>query len=117
MLCLSGTEGFTLTVGGEIKSQGTVLFVQPKHFSFADPGLEAVIEEEEDRFVITVKSKAYAWFVELDYKDTDAVFSDNCFDMPGGAARTVTVVKKDLSSSSTEEELRGQLSLRSVFDI
>lgn len=73
--------------------------------------------EEKDRFVITVKSKAYARFVALDFKQTDAIFSDNYFDMPGGAARTVTVAKKALSSSRTAEELYGQLSLRSVFDI
>ncbi|GGF86387.1 beta-mannosidase [Paenibacillus albidus] len=108
---------YALVVNGEAKSQGTVLFVKPKHFRFADPEIEAVLAEEEDRFVITVKSKAYARFVELGFKEADAIFSDNYFDMSAGVERTVTVAKKDLGKPATADELRAQLTVRSVFDI
>lgn len=93
------------------------MFVKPKHFSFVDPELEAVLTEEAEQFVITVKSKAYACFVGLDFKERDAIFSDNYFDLSAGVSRTVTVAKKDLDKPATAEELRTQLTVRSVFDI
>lgn len=108
---------YSFEVDGETKSGGTVLFVKPKHFSFVDPELEAVLTEEEEQFVISVKAKAYARFVGLDFKERDAIFSDNYFDMSGGTTRTITIAKKDLDKPATAEELRAQLTVRSVFDI
>ncbi len=104
-------------VTGETKSEGTVLFVKPKHFSFADPKLEVNIREEADQFIVIVNSRAFARFVELDFKELDAVFSDNYFDVAAGVERIVTIAKKNLGTSYTAEELRGQLTVRSVFDI
>jgi beta-mannosidase len=108
---------YVFEVEGETISGGTVLFVKPKHFSFVDPELEAVVTEEAEQFVITVKSKAYARFVGLDFKERDAIFSDNYFDLSAGISRIVTVAKKDLDNPATAEELRAQLTVRSVFDI
>lgn len=108
---------YSFEVNSETKSGGTVLFVKPKHFSFVDPELEAVLTEEEEQFVITVKAKTYARFVGLDFKERDAIFSDNYFDMSGGTTRTITITKKDLDKPATAEELRAQLTVRSVFDI
>ncbi len=65
----------------------------------------------------TVKSKANAHFVGLDFKERDAIFSDNYFDISAGITRTVTIAKKDLDKPASAEELRAQLTLRSVFDI
>ncbi|MNC22369.1 hypothetical protein D3C75_703690 [compost metagenome] len=64
-----------------------------------------------------MKAKAYARFVELGFRETDALFSDNYFDLPGGGTRTVTVAKKALGVPASAEELRRQLTVRSVFDI
>lgn len=64
-----------------------------------------------------MKSKAYARFVGLDFKERDAIFSDNYFDLSAGISRIVTVAKKDLDKPATAEELRAQLTVRSVFDI
>ncbi|WP_339287538.1 glycoside hydrolase family 2 protein [Paenibacillus sp. FSL E2-0201] len=108
---------YAFKVDGKAKSGGTVLFVKPKHFSFIDPELEAVLIEEEEQFVITVKAKAYARFVGLDFRERDAIFSDNYFDMSGDTTRSVTIAKKDLDKPATAEELRAQLTIRSVFDI
>ncbi|MEK5256107.1 glycoside hydrolase family 2 protein [Paenibacillus sp. FSL F4-0125] len=108
---------YAFKVDGKTKSGGTVLFVKPKHFSFIDPELEAVLIEEEEQFVITVKAKAYARFVGLDFRERDAIFSDNYFDMSGDTTRSITIAKKDLDKPATAEELRAQLTIRSVFDI
>nr|WP_147614460.1 glycoside hydrolase family 2 protein [Paenibacillus odorifer] len=64
-----------------------------------------------------MKSKAYARFVGLDFKERDAIFSDNYFDLSAGVSRIVTVAKQDLDKPATAEELRAQLTVRSVFDI
>ncbi|MDH6369939.1 beta-mannosidase [Paenibacillus sp. PastF-3] len=108
---------YAFEVDGERKSGGTVLFVKPKHFSFVDPELDAVLTEEEEQFIITVKAKTYARFVGLDFKERDAIFSDNYFDMSGGTTRSITIAKKDLDKPATVEELRAQLTVHSVFDI
>ncbi|WP_269473525.1 glycoside hydrolase family 2 protein [Paenibacillus odorifer] len=70
-----------------------------------------------NNFKNTVKSKAYARFVGLDFKERDAIFSDNYFDLSAGVSRIVTVAKQDLDKPATAEELRAQLTVRSVFDI
>ena len=80
---------------------GTVLFCAPKHFRFADPGLEAHMEGDE----VVVTAKAYARSVEVQC-GPDTVLSDNYFDMNGGERRV--------------KVLRGQpeaVSARSVYDI
>ncbi|MEK4189905.1 glycoside hydrolase family 2 protein [Paenibacillus sp. FSL L8-0494] len=70
-----------------------------------------------NNFKNTVKSKAYARFVGLDFKERDAIFSDNYFDLSASVSRIVTVAKQDLDKPATAEELRAQLTVRSVFDI
>lgn len=108
---------YAFVVDGERKSGGTVLFVKPKHFSFADPDIETSVREEGDRFLVSVKAKAYARFVELSFTELDARFSDNYFDLSAGDERVVAIEKKLLSESVTVEALRTQLKVRSVFDI
>lgn len=102
---------------GEIVSGGTVLFVKAKHFEFANPNIQAVITEAEDRFTITLTAEAYARFVELDFTGLDAIFSDNYFDLSGGSKKTVTIAKSTLSRPAALTELQERLTVRSVFDI
>lgn len=86
---------------GNTVGEGTVLFCAPKHFRFLDPHLKAHIEGDE----IVVTADAYARSVELQ-TDTDALFSDNYFDMNAGTKRI--------------KILRGQpatVAVRSVYDI
>lgn len=102
---------------GEVVSGGTVLFVKPKHFGFVDPGIQAAITEEEERFRITLGSEAYARFVELDFTGLDAIFSDNYFDLSAGMRKMVTVAKSALSRPAGLTELQERLTVRSVYDI
>ncbi len=88
------------TAGGTV-GQGTVLFCAPKHFRFADPGLEAHIDGDE----VVVSARAYARNVELRC-GPDTVLDDNYFDMNGGTRRV--------------KILRGEprdVTARSVYDI
>lgn len=96
--------------------KGTVLFVKPKHFHFLNPHIETTIEECSDKFVIDVSSRAFAKFVELNLRKDDAVFSDNFFDISGGEQRKIEVFKSSLSNPLSLEQMRDQLSVRSLYD-
>jgi beta-mannosidase len=58
-----------------------------------------------------VNSKKPSLFVELDFKEMDAVFSDNYFSMDGGETRTITIEK----SNHTLEHIKEQIQIRSLF--
>lgn len=71
-----------VTVEGEGKGCGSVLFCAPKHFRFQDPELTARLEDGD----VIVCARAYARSIELS-TDDDTVFEDNYFDMNGGKRR------------------------------
>ena len=93
---------FRFIAGGEVVSEGAVLFTAPKHFNFVDPKLRYEIKGDE----ITVFADAYAKYVEIDSPDHDFVLSDNYFDMNAGS-KTVKVLRGEAKN----------IRLRSVYDI
>lgn len=99
---LNNYYSYELVVGGEVVSEGTVLFTAPKHFKFVDPRLTAEVIDDE----IIVRSEGYARSVEIDSPDCDFVLSDNFFDMNGGEKR-VRVLEGEAKN----------IRLRSVYDI
>ncbi len=108
---------FMLYVDGAVVSEGTVLFIKPKHFEFLDPELSFSVEDSGEEFVISVKSGAFAKCVELDLQGADGVFSDNYFDLSGGIEKRVRLEKSRVSQSLSADELGSRLKIRSVFDI
>ncbi len=93
---------FAYKVGGEVISSGTVLFTKPKHFNFVDPKLCVSIKGDE----ITVKSQAYARYVQIYDETGDLKLSDNFFDMNKGEVKVKVLSGKPKG-----------LKARSVFDI
>ncbi|NLV85271.1 MAG: glycoside hydrolase family 2 protein, partial [Spirochaetales bacterium] len=93
---------YCLVVDGNIMSEGTVLFIEPKYFSFSDPKLKV----ECNGCSLTVKAEAYAKSVEIFCEDGDCLYSDNFFDMNAGE-RTVHIIRGEGT----------KFSVRSVFDI
>lgn len=93
---------YTLEIGGENVSMGTVLFCAPKHFHFVDPAL--TLRREGDELVIS--ASAYTRAVEILCDDGDPLFSDNYFDMNPGETR-VRILRGDGSC----------FRVRSVWDI
>ena len=94
---------YKLLCGGDVVSEGTVLFTAPKHFEFEDPALSYIINGDS----ITVNAKNFAKYVEIDSPDSDFVLSDNYFDLNGGESKTVRI---------TEGEPK-TVRLRSAYDI
>jgi len=93
---------FAFLMDGEPVSEGTVLFTVPKYFNFKNPKLTYEVNGDK----ITVFSKSYASYVEIDSIDSDIILSDNYFDMNAGS-KTVKILE------GTPTNIR----LRSVYDI
>lgn len=93
---------YAFVVDDEVVSEGTVLFTVPKYFNFLNPELTCEVNGDE----ITVYSKTYAKYVEIDSPDSDFILSDNYFDMNAGK-KTVKILE---GSPKT-------VVLRSVYDI
>lgn len=107
---------FCFSCGDLVKSEGTVLFVKPKHFIFTDPALKIKTEEQKDRFILHITADSFAKFVGLDLTDADAVFSNNYFDMNAGETKRVEIMKDDLSCPLSLAGLKDQLTIRSLYD-
>ena len=100
--CLENHLFYTFEMDGKIISYGSVLFTAPKHYNFKNPHLTATIDGD----TITIKSDAYAMWVEIDSPDCDFILEDNYFDMEAGT-RTIKVLEGKAEN----------LQIRSVFDI
>lgn len=97
-------------------SQQVTLFVKPKHFSYPQPKYRIQVKEEEDSFSFLIQSTAFAQYVELDFSEWDAVFSDNYFDLTDEGGRRVWVEKNMLPSNAGVQEVQRQLRIQSVAD-
>ena len=93
---------YQLYQGDALISEGTTLFVPPKHFEFPNPKLS--IRREGDALIVSAES--YAKCVEIVCEDGDVVLSDNDFDMNAGEKR-VTIARGAGS----------RFRVRSVYDI
>ncbi len=79
---------YSLEIGGDEVSFGTVLFTFPKYYRFSNPKLSFEIKGDE----ITVHSLAYAKSVFIENRDGDLVLDDNFFDMEKGK-KTVRILQ------------------------
>lgn len=93
---------YEFRVEEKVISEGAVLFTVPKYFEFQNPELTYQIHGDE----ITVFSKSFASYVEIDSPDSDIILSDNYFHMNAGC-KTVQILE------GTPKTIR----LRSVYDI
>ena len=93
---------YRLKENGEILSESTVIFCQPKYFAYPDPKLCCHVEGD----TIVVEAKAYAHDVEILNENEDLILQDNYFDMEAGEKRIKII-------EGRPEGLR----VRSVYDI
>ena len=74
---------------GKFLARSVTPFVANKHLELREPGLNLQTHVEGKTLCVDVSARTLARFVELSIDGTDAVFSDNYFDIPAG--RTVTI--------------------------
>ncbi|MCM1335209.1 MAG: hypothetical protein NC084_11105 [Bacteroides sp.] len=108
---------YALIEDGKILSKGTSIFVRPKSFRFDDPEIRVKVEEKASYFLLTFTARAFAKSVALDLTETDAVFSDNWFDINGDEPVEIVLDKNKLSAPLTSDELSEQLTVTSCFDL
>ncbi len=106
---------YKAVMNNEVISQGTTIFVRPKAFEFLPPDFTLGIEETPSKFILNLKSKAYAKGVYLDLKESDCTFSDNFFDFCG--KYTVVIEKESLTKQMTASTLKGRLTVMSCYDL
>lgn len=107
---------FELVVDEERVYSSSILFVKAKHFEFENPLIRVAVEEVGDEFQIELSASHFAKYVELDFKNADARFDDNYFDLIPGNPKTIRLSKNKLSSPLSPIEIREELCVRSLYD-
>jgi beta-mannosidase len=102
---------YELWHGDERVSVGLMPFIPTKHLALADPELTTTVTARDGDFEIAISARKAARFVWLELEVTDAIFSDNYFDLPAG--RTVTV-KLLATKGWTAKHVREMLHVRSL---
>jgi len=102
----------------ETHLQEAETFVPFKYLNLTVPEIEISVREEEDRYVIILKSDRFAAFVMLELKEADAVFSENNFMMTEKAGYLITLEKKNIFQGTVAdaEDLSRQLQIRTLAD-
>ena len=62
------------------------------------PEIAAEVEEQEDAFVIHLKSSCFSPFTAIEFTDADVILEDNFFHMTGGEEMCIRLEKKDIRS-------------------
>ena len=94
------------------------IFIPFKHLMLEQPSVTFVVAEEEERYLISLKAERLACFVELDFAESDAIFSDNYFYLSGNEPKTIELRKADLRGEEIKDakELEGKLLVRNLRD-
>jgi beta-mannosidase len=88
-------------------------FAPYKHLPLSDPELKAVVAVKGKEIVLKVAAKRLALFVDLALEGSDAVFSDNYFDLP---ARTTARITVPLPAGWNAARARRALRIKSLVD-
>lgn len=102
---------FDLRVDGEPPSRGAVYFAAAKDVAWPDPGLDARLSRQGDRYRLDLSARRIARAVWIDFGDLDAELQDNALTLAPGETVSLRV-----DSPATLERLRDALALRSLAD-
>lgn len=81
---------YSYECGNEIVGEGSVLFVQAKHFEFRKPHITC---EKTNAQTWIFRTDQFAKFVEIDFGE-DILLSDNYFDLIPGQEKRITMEKE-----------------------
>lgn len=108
---------YKFVLDAEEVSNGTLLFVPPKHFEFMDPNIKIDIIEKEDEFQIELRCEAFAKCIKIDFAKFDCILSDNYFDLSKGCTKIVKLAKESLVGDFRIEDIRYDIKINSVYDM
>ncbi|MCR5251840.1 MAG: glycoside hydrolase family 2 protein [Lachnospiraceae bacterium] len=95
------------------------VFVPYKHMELKKPEITVKVTENDQCYLILLKSTVYAPFVMLDLKEADAIFSDNVFSLHKDKEMLVTVSKDSIHGPveiEGSENFREQLQIFHLYD-
>lgn len=99
---------------GQLLSDRSLLFTQPKLFYFREPHFTARLSKTSvDTVKIEVSAETYAKAVQIDFDGIDLTFSDNFFDITSTAPVVVTAFCENPSI----ENLAALIRFKSVYDV
>ncbi|AOZ93124.1 glycoside hydrolase [Paenibacillus crassostreae] len=98
-------------------SEGVLLFSVAKHFILNPVTITTEWSEDESTFELKLTSDELAKYVELEFTDLDAKWSDNYFDLCPDYVKKITLNKTSLAPSVTLETLQSALQIRSAIDM
>jgi beta-mannosidase len=78
---------------GLVFTRRVMTFLPEKALHLPDPALQVTHRVKGELLEISIKAQALARFVEVRLKESDAIFSDNYFDLPAGREITITCPK------------------------
>jgi beta-mannosidase len=93
-------------------------FVRFKHLSLEKSDISVKVTEDQQEYVLEITSKRLVCFVELDFEDADAIFSDNYFNLTSEKPKIVRLRKSDIQGSlfKSTGDLEQRLRVRSLRD-
>lgn len=83
--------------GVETVSTESEIFVPFKHLKLNVPEIKVQVEENEEEYQFTVVSDTFTPFLNVDFKNCDAILSDNFFSITGPEALVVTAPKEKIT--------------------
>ena len=86
---------YAISENGERIFAGSDLMLSAKNCELVEAYPDIVINEQENRYVISLAAKSYLKAVRLDINGADALFEDNWFDMRPGERRNIILMKSD----------------------
>lgn len=94
------------------------VFVPYKYLLLEKPDIHCEVSEEEERYLISLSAKHLASFVELDFAESDALFSENYFHLADKDPKLVEVRKSDIRGVKplNAAEFKEKLQIRSLRD-
>lgn len=102
-------------------SRGTLLFCRPKHFEFLNPEITYSVKEDDDSFIISLKTENYAKYLTIDVDGFDFVASENCFDISKGEEKILEIKKEDITKNGNPTSVQvsdfNEMKILSAFDI
>jgi beta-mannosidase len=99
--------------GKRLTSRQTATFTPIKHLELAEAEISMEAREEDGMLITLLKARSLALLVEVTLRGTDAVFSDNYFNLPAG--RGVEICCR-MPTGWTLEQAKTALQIRSVYD-
>jgi beta-mannosidase len=100
------------------RSTEVAIFVPYKHLLLERPEITLKVTETEKKYTISLSASQLACFTELDFAQSDAIFSDNYFHITDHAPRETELKKCDIKGEPVADaaDLTRKLLIRSLRD-